>query len=254
LPVISGEFAGTLDGVAGGSYEYLPGSDFAPLAMNNVFTSGDIDGGFAGPATINYTGSQNMAMFLRWQNLSATPEGVASIINLIWTDLSAGAVVGTMGVLGAGNAGLADETVIMTVSPIVNSIKYHSAFGTPAYIPALVLVLAALFANVSAVAGQSSSDKLRTLLHQSSSGRIFTTILVPENSYLTGRRREWIEEHGNSEVDVSELGQVLKSRHVANGNEEVAVVDDAGGNTQHEPRPALQVEENITDEIISEHH
>ena len=47
--------------------------------------------------------------------------------------------------------------------------------------------------------------------------------------YLTVRSKEWSEEHGNSEVDVSELGQVLKSRRVA--NEEVAVVDDTGVNS-----------------------
>ncbi|RFU25159.1 hypothetical protein B7463_g11181, partial [Scytalidium lignicola] len=227
LPGFSGQDQLTMEGVATGFYQYLPGSDFGPLAMNTAYSTSQSPTGI----TIDYSGYQNMAMFLKWLNLSATTEGAARILNLVWTDLAAGAVVGTKGVLGSGNAGLADETLIMAVAPIVNRIKYHPAFGIPAYILALVLILVALSSLVSAGMRKSSPAKLRTIMNHTSPGRIFTNILYPEKNHLAMQSKDWSQEYGKTEVDMNEIGQTLKLRSVTNSKEVVATEVDNQGNT-----------------------
>ncbi|KAH8806053.1 hypothetical protein F5884DRAFT_710046 [Xylogone sp. PMI_703] len=221
--------AGLTSGIAGGFIENLPGSDFGPYAMNSIPDS------LVSPS-IDYSGAQNMAIFLKWQNLSSTPEDIGSIINLIWTDLAAGAVVGTKGAVNP--AGTSNAPIARTVAPIVNKIKYHVAFGIPAFILLFVLVLIILVALISAITGQSSTAQVRKVLHQTSPGRILTTVLYPEQSNLFMRTREWTRSFAKVEVDISEVGQPLKlsygdskSESVVANTREIGPEENAENNT-----------------------
>lgn len=219
---------GLVSGIAGGFLEDLPGSDFGPYAMNTISST------LTSPS-IDYSGYQNMALFLKWQDLSTTPEGIGSILNLIWTDLAAGAVVGTK---GAGDpAGTSNAPVARTVAPIVTKVKYHVAFGVPAFILLLVLVLVILVALVSAITGQSSTAKVRRILHQTSPGRILTTVLYPEQSNLSMRTREWTKSFAKVEVNISDVGQSLKlpcdnkSEDAVANTSEISPEENAENNT-----------------------
>ena len=44
----------------------------------------------------SYSGDIQYSLFLKWRELSSTNDGAATILNLIWTDLVASAVVGTV--------------------------------------------------------------------------------------------------------------------------------------------------------------
>ncbi|KAF2183641.1 hypothetical protein K469DRAFT_739721 [Zopfia rhizophila CBS 207.26] len=204
LPGTSDDFGEGMNGVAGGALQYLPGSDFAPAAMNAVF--GMARDYSVTKANIDYSGAGDMAMYLRWRNLSETSTDAATIINLIWTDLAANAVTGGKGVLGSNNAGRPDEIVPMTVIRIAHKVKYHMAYGVPAFILLLALTFICILALVSLLHGQANWSKLRTQLHLSSTGRIFTTVIYPESSDLAMSTKDWSRQHGKAKIDLSDGG------------------------------------------------
>ena len=129
-----------------------------------------------------------MEMYARWQELSKTPETATKIVNLIWTDYAAAAVVGTKGVLGPGNIGFANETVPITVEPIVLRVKCRSGFAIPAFILAAMFLLVNVFAFLSWIWGYSNWSIVKKRLDQSSIGRISTTEM-----HSLGERRERVE-------------------------------------------------------------
>lgn len=65
----------------------LPASDFYAGAIGEGY-----DVGLANTVTMDYSGNSNMAMWVRWQQLSSTPQTATKIPNLIFTDYAAGGV------------------------------------------------------------------------------------------------------------------------------------------------------------------
>ena len=197
-------FAKSLKSILNPDFQYMPGSDFAPAVMNTVYTmSQGIENSNRGTVrTIDYSGSGNLAVYLRWHKMSTTTDGAARIIDLIWTDLAASAVVGTKGTLGPGNAGKADEVMTMTVQPTVRKIKYHLPFAIPAILLAVVLLLINFAALASFLFGGSNSANLRRRLHQTSTGRIIVASLEPMQDIWGLTSKEWSREYGKMEIDM----------------------------------------------------
>lgn len=79
-----------------GGLQNLPGVDFYVKGITSVFQEAD-----SSQYLPDYTGSMNLAMNRRWQELSKSADTTAKILNLIWTDVSANGVVGTRGLHGA---------------------------------------------------------------------------------------------------------------------------------------------------------
>ena len=186
----------------------MPGTDFFGPAMRGAYTVGSLS---ASPA-VDYSGYSSMEMYARWQELSKTPETATKIVNLIWTDYAAAAVVGTKGVLGPGNMGFANETVPITVEPIVLRVKCRSGFAIPAFILAAMFLLVNVLAFLSWICGYSNWNIVEKRLHQSSIGRIFTTFLFPglgdENNDDNGDDRMlpskvWSKTLGSKDIDHS---------------------------------------------------
>lgn len=197
-----------LSTLADGSFENMPGSDFAPWTMNSVYSDDFMD----------YSGATSLAMFKRWLDLSKTPELAASIINLIWTDMAAQGVVGTKGVLGSGNAGLPNETVSITVSPMVHKIKYSYPYGIPAFIFTGILLVIILLAVFSATR-QPGLTTMGERLRQSSIGRILIIAFGHDGSNLEMSSKEWSRTSGMREVDLSKASQDLQVPNAVNGGE-----------------------------------
>lgn len=175
----------------------LPGSEFYVTAAGGAYSVG---AGAYSP--VDYSGGNNMAMWARWRDLGATPEDAAKIPNLIFTDYAAASVVGTKGVLGPGNAAQ-QNLVALPVSPTERRIRYRWPFAIPAFIVALMLTIMTLAGFVTLVFGHGSIAKMRAHLHQSSTGRIFTTFLYPEQGGLRVKSRDWSKRMGTTVVDLS---------------------------------------------------
>lgn len=184
----------SLTSLTNGDFEYMPGSKFGAVVMNTVYSM-----------TPAYTGASSLTMYLKWQNLSTTPDEATRIIDLIWTDMAASAVVGTKGTLGIGNTGNPNELVKMTVQPIRGKIKYHLPFAIPAFILAAILLQLTAAAILSIVLGKSSISALRCRLHQSSTGRLVVASLEPGRDAWNLPSKRWNKEHGRMEIDMNSL-------------------------------------------------
>jgi hypothetical protein len=142
-----------------------------------------------------------VGQWVRWQQLSSSPQTATKIPNLIFTDYAAGGVVGTKGVLGPGNAGR-QNAVALPVTPALLKIRYHYLFGIPAFIAALGILVATAVIFVVFVFGHGSINKMRNHLHQTSAGRIFNTFLYPTPGGMTMGSRDWTRQMGKRGVNL----------------------------------------------------
>ena len=183
-----------------GGREYLPGSDFATYSMNSVF---GLKPSLPHDPIPDYSGATDMAMFLRWQNLSSNSMDASNIVNLMWTDIAAQGVVGTKGTLGSGNADSETEGSKFVVQPIRDIIKYHWPFGIPAIVLLSLLALTGLINFASTLAGKSSFLMLQKRLNQTSIGRIITSYQYPSHSDMAMSSADWSKAMGSVQVDMS---------------------------------------------------
>jgi hypothetical protein len=206
----SGPLAQTFSPVP--SAQNMPASDFPIAAMNTVFGANDGRGVSDSSWPFDLVGRASMSIFTRWQNLSQNAAGAGKIVNLMWTDLAASAVVGTKGVLGHGNQGVANDTSTVLIRPYSHRIKYHLAFGIPAFILIILLGFATIFALVAAIFSWSSIAKVRLRLQQLSVGRVLTILLYPGYSTLTMPARDWSKGSGGKSIDLGRMPRAMNGK------------------------------------------
>jgi hypothetical protein len=198
---------GTSAGFAAGLYNNaavgsnLPASNFAKMAMDQVFALG------GGSWPFDLRGLSSMAIFTRWQSLSPNTTEAANILKLMWTDIAASAVVGTKGALGYLNNGGKDEAVAINIRPIGRQITYKLLYGIPAFLLLLCIATIWLIMLIAMCFGKASIDRLRRRMYQLSPGRIYTTYLFPQFSSLTMLSKEWREKNGAHLVKLTNVGE-----------------------------------------------
>jgi len=188
----------------------MPGSDFAKETLVSVYK--DSAGSVTGPAT-DYTGRANLALYAKWQKLSNSSATAGKMIDLIWTDMAASAVVGTKGVLGGRKKSYGQAQVF--VYPIRNQIRYRWAFAIPAFIVLLLCLIIAAFAVIIFILHRHNFSKLRKHLHQTAPGRILTSFLSPEYSSLNTPAQAWSHSVGRNVIDLGDDNalMVLLAQH-----------------------------------------
>lgn len=133
----------------------LPGATFAVAVANTV-----LDRSFGVSAAgwpLDLLSRANMAVLTRWQDLSRTAAGAGRIVDLLWTDLAASAVVGTRGVLGPGNVG--GEPAPVRVRPLVRRTRFNHLFGILAYALLLVIVVVSGLVSVAWISRRRASAR-----------------------------------------------------------------------------------------------
>lgn len=184
--------------------ENLPAAHFFRSALGGTYGGWTYSESTPGIETtlaqLDYSGHSSVALFQRWQNLSKSEAGMASIINLIWTDLAAPAVVGTKGTLGPGNAGAKAEIVAMTVRPFVRGVTYDWRYAIPALILAALLLLLFLVGLVFSILRKSSFSIIRQRLQETSPGRIYTAFLYPDRVKIGMHSRNWARLHASTQI------------------------------------------------------
>lgn len=198
-----------------------PGTSFYIGAM------GDTYGNSITPK-FDYSGTNNMAMWVRWQNLTSSAEAASLIPNLIFTDFAAAAVVGTKGVLGSHNKA-ADNLVALSIIPIVRKVRYNYLFAIPAFLVVTCLVIMLLVAVVATIRGRSSIAIMRLRLQQTSPGRIFTIFLYPDQNISAMDTKTWSKIMGKQIVDCSAEIPVGEEGHKSPGKiptVELRIVED----------------------------
>jgi len=179
------------------SYQNMPGTDFYRPAMFTAY------GGTTQAASADYTGLAYMALAARWRNLSSSADTVGEMLNLVFTDVVAGAVVGTKGLLGPGNTG-SKNIVDIQVEPVRKRIKYHWPFAIPAFVLAIVVILITLAALLSFTFRVADVSSMKQHLYQTSAGRIYTSFMHPEYCDLKMGSLEWSQKFGKEVIDLGD--------------------------------------------------
>lgn len=192
------------------SSQNLAGVDFYSGIMAVAYNMDGVDanGGYGIP---DYTGKTNLAIYNRWQEYSRNATKAARIINLIWTDISANAVVGAKSHLPSEplqNLAKRDEAQAPVQVPITvytRRVRFHLRYGIPAF---LVLALCALISVVALffiLVGRATPSNMRRYLDQTSAGRILTTFLYTNDCPPGTSRTDWIRLVGRKRVDIGGL-------------------------------------------------
>ncbi|KAH7190974.1 hypothetical protein BKA60DRAFT_530338 [Fusarium oxysporum] len=177
----------------------LPGSDFSVSVLSAAYSVG----GFSSNGRTDYTGKSSIAMWARWQNLSLNAETAALIPNLIFTDISASAVVGTKGVLQPGNTAR-QNLVPSSVTPMIVTVRYQVPYAIPAAITALLLLVIACGALMATFLRRDGLNQMRRHLQQLSPGRIYTMLLSPgASSDMLMQGEDWSKKFGEDVIDLS---------------------------------------------------
>ena len=151
---------------------------------------------------IDYSGSNNFAMWARWQSLTKNAEAASLIPSLIWTDFMASAVVGTKGVLGPSNN--AQKNILpLPVTPTILKIRYRYYYAIPAALALFLLVVITIMALAATCFYGVGISRIRNQMRQISPGRIYTTFLFPRPGGMRMHSREWGRSVGRNEIDLS---------------------------------------------------
>ncbi|PGH20726.1 hypothetical protein AJ80_03486 [Polytolypa hystricis UAMH7299] len=191
----------------------FPGTDFFLRALRSALS---IDrpntSGYQGYA--DYSGQSSLALYAKWQKLSESAAKAGKILDLVWTDVAANAVVGTKGwgltaptpsssssSSSKSSRKRADDTSTKQQSNMVpitvyeKRIRYRIPFAVPAFI-VLACTLAVVCALIIlATIGKTSLKRIRTFLDATSPGRILGIFMWPEEGKVADTK-EWIKTIG----------------------------------------------------------
>lgn len=189
VPGHSGSFSGEFNNRVSMT-QNLPAMEFPARALSSAWSEGGSIG------TADYTGEANFAMSLRWRELTQNVTTVHKILNLIWTDLSANAVIGTKNLAGDDDNDDDDDNnddglrvkkratedssnnkdrPLVPVTVHRRRIRYKMAYGIPAFVLLALTVGTTLALAVLLFCCRTGVGKMKLYLSQTSTGRILTT-------------------------------------------------------------------------------
>lgn len=193
----------------------MPGIEFPIDALSSLYNGGVFDSAssFGG-----YSGKTSFAMYTQWQKLSATTNGTAKIVNLIYADLAANGLVGAKSWLSSSNTipGTAQSgnqkrqstsdssqaTAQVPVRVFSRQIRYNWVFGIPAYIGVLLSGLVGLATLFLLCLGRTSLAKTKAYLHATSPGRILSLFLYPGECEPQTSSKRWVRGVGAKKVRI----------------------------------------------------
>lgn len=186
------------------SFQNLPGTSFYNAAIGTALNIG-FSSGFG---VADYSGQTNSAMLRQWQDLSQSAATSARILNLVWTDVAANAVIGTRtlapqkGLAKRGNNNSnGSDSLFPSVVSYKRRVQYHYPYGIPAFLTLLFTVALILASLAAALLGHSGPRTMRRLLNKTSLGRVLTPLQVHKSEAQQARGLS--ETPGTSELVVA---------------------------------------------------
>jgi hypothetical protein len=158
------------------SNQNLPGADFVTdtlAATYQIRRTGETS------RLYDYSGRSNLAVYRLWQNYSHTASTSAKILDLVWTDIAAGLVVGTKSLQNTHQPDSTKESKPVRSLPqattFTRRIKYRYMYGIPAFCALLLTFISALATIYCMASGHTDISTLRTFLQHTSTGRLLTS-------------------------------------------------------------------------------
>jgi hypothetical protein len=180
------------------SFMNTPGSHFHSHALRYIYgTLGTIP---SQPTfdILGYSGHAQFAMYRKWLELSTNAQDSAKIIDLVWTDIVANAVVGTK---GWASEGMNSNAVEVTYAQ--RNVHYRLVYAIPAML-LLIITLCVLLLTALLVAMQRTGlSKMIWFLDRTSLGRNFTALLYPDVTSQETSTKAWQDRDAQRLVTVS---------------------------------------------------
>lgn len=178
-------------------------------AWNTAYTEVAWIAGVSFGGLPSYSGDIQYSLFLKWRELSKTIDGAATILNLIWTDLVASAVVGTTtgfeNSSATQNPGVLGQRQVNERHSVV--IYRNLLFAIPAFV-VLCIWAALLVATLGLLVSRKASiDLLSYYMNQSSLGRAVLNAEHPDPSMTTSNSENWTNTFGNESLAISPYDQ-----------------------------------------------
>ncbi|KAL6243810.1 hypothetical protein RBB50_009244 [Rhinocladiella similis] len=199
----------------------MPGLNFPTNALASVY-NGDVFGSSSGYG--DYSGKNSFSMYAQWQRLSATTNGTARIVNLIYTDVLANGLIGTKSWLPSSDSipeadapatvqkrKRATSTSASSSSPtaarvpvqlLVRRIRYRWLYGIPACVGLLLSGIFGLTTLLLLCMGRASPSKMRAYLNATSPGRIITMFLYHNEYECQASSKRWGRGVGSKRVRI----------------------------------------------------
>jgi hypothetical protein len=201
------------------SFQNLPGVEFYSDALNTIFKFDSLNSLPSGLA--DYTGKTNLGLYAKWQNLSRTAGGAANILNLIWTDIAANAVVGTKSWLPSPpltdlqkRQDQSSQVAQVPVTVYSSRIQYNWLFAIPALVALAISGLIGLTTLALMVVGHARPSKMKRYLNALSPGRILATFVYPNECDQQVATTTWLQTVGSKKIALPKHGLPTTGGHV----------------------------------------
>ena len=151
----------------------------------------------------DYTGKNNVALNKKWQDLSLNATSANKIINLIYTEIIATAMVGTKS--SAHNARMpiaaarAGPSSPPGVAAYARRLHYNWRYGVPAALVLLVVIIVAVVLLACLIFRFKWKD-FTQLLNQTSTGRVVTNFLDPYSGVRDSKTEGWLAVAGGQKL------------------------------------------------------
>lgn len=215
--------------------QYLPALNFYSQALYTAMNIGPPVRKYSGyQGYADYSGWSSLGVYAKWQNLSSSADTVSQILNLVWTDVAANAVVGTRG-WGLTSAASTDSAAFvpsanvsstdlnpapLTQVPVVlyhQRIQYRLPFAVPAIVALAITLIALVTLLVLAIQGKTGANRMRNFLDATSMGRSTAQLLWPP--VLAQGTRIFVKEYGKRQVTITGTAIIAEELHAANESE-----------------------------------
>jgi hypothetical protein len=203
-------------------YQFVPGTDGPSASLSSTY---DVSGSNSDSGVADYSGTFNQAMLSKWQQYSSNASTTSKILNLVWTDITANALLGTKSWNSGRNLPsnlqkrAADTTASSTESsaslpvrvPVIiytYQIRYTWIFGIPA---AILMVLALLVLSIAlafTLSGYATRSRVREYLFHLSAGRLLAKQVYPGHVDGQAPTKIWVAGVGRKHIRLHSDGAV----------------------------------------------
>jgi hypothetical protein len=188
----------------------IPGASFYSTIMRYIYTDLLSSTTYGSQEAHDYSGKGQFALYQRWLQLGQTATGSADIINLIWTDMAANAVVGTRGWSSKGqdsttprSQGLSSPHEAPNVTLLQRITKYQIIYAIPAMLLLLLTLIVSITTAILLVLRRTGLNRMRWFLNRTSLGRNLTALLYPDVSSQQSTRKIWAKNDAHRVITVA---------------------------------------------------
>ncbi|KAF9891426.1 hypothetical protein FE257_004282 [Aspergillus nanangensis] len=145
--------------------------------------------------------------------LSRNAEGAAKILNLVWTDSAANAVIGTNGWhhQRAGEDSSGDKYGGILVRKFNHTIRYRWLYGIAAFLLLFLTFLVTVATLLFFVLGRGTPSSVRWYLNATSMGRVYGQFMCPDAAMVQLLTAEWVRQVGVTKVSVGGVAGFSKA-------------------------------------------